>query len=98
MLSKEQKIKLIRDIKKGKISNQIIQYMNSMVVWSQPAKCAINDVQFAKNVYENTINYLRLLNIQIIEYVNVSKQIPKKLIEIEMLIKDDLPKNIKFSE
>jgi len=75
MISKEQKIKMILDIRKGKISNKIIQ-LNNDVVWTQPVKCTINDIQFEKNEYEKTIDYLKSLNIQILEFVSVSKQFP----------------------
>ena len=76
MLTKEQKIKMIVDIKRGRISNKIIQFIDKMIVYVGPAKCTINDVQIAKNEFENTINCLKSLNIQIIEFVNVSKQFP----------------------
>ena len=78
MFDQRAKIKLIVAIKKGKISNQIIQFIDKMIVYTQPAKCTINDVQIAKNEYENTINCLKSLNIQIIEYQNVSLKFPNE--------------------
>lgn len=71
MLTNEQKIKLIVDIKKGKVSKQIIQFKNS-IVYAEPDKYMINNLPFEKNEYENTIDYLKSLYIHIIQVVDVS--------------------------
>jgi len=75
-LSKEQKINLIVRIKKGKISNKIIQFLNSTILYSDIEKHSIDKIHIAE--YQNTINYLKSLNIKIIEYRNVSLQYPNE--------------------
>lgn len=77
-MEQRQKIKLIVDIRKGRISNKIIQLIDNQLVYTQPAKCTINDVQIAPNEYRNTIDRLKSLNIHLIEVVNVSKQFPNE--------------------
>jgi hypothetical protein len=72
------KLKLILAIKKGKISNKIIQFLNSTILYSDIEKHSIDKIQIAENQYQNTINFLKSLNIKIVEYQNVSLQYPNE--------------------
>jgi len=73
MLTKEQKIKLIVDIKKGKVSKQIIQFAER-IVFAEPDIFAINSICFDEPEYEKVINYLTSLNTHIILVRNMSRK------------------------
>jgi hypothetical protein len=78
MLEQRAKIKLILDIKRNRISNQIIQFLNKTILYSDPTKCTIDKIQIAEKQYQNSIVFLKSLSIKIIEYRNVSLQYPNE--------------------
>lgn len=71
--------KILFDIQKGIIPPEIIQMVSKMVYVS-PSTCVINDIVFDKKEYNKIIDYLKSLNVVIIEFVDVSSKVIRKLI------------------
>lgn len=72
MLTKEQKMKLIIDIKKGEITKEIVQFTDN-IVFAEPNVYTINLIQFSKADYKKIFVYLKSLGVPVIEVMNMSK-------------------------
>ena len=81
MLTKEQKIKLIADVKKGEISKEIIQF-TSRTAFAEPNICNINSIEFNEADYKKIFVYLKSLGVPVIEVVNMSKNNLKSVLKI----------------